>query len=422
METTSNKKFQRIVVMFALIVSGSVIYELPYLSYSYYDLMLEAFQITNTQMGILMSIYGIVAMFGYFPGGWAADRISPRKLLTFSLLTGGAAGFAFLTFPPYPILIAIYAFWGFSTSVTFWAALMKATRQLGDSNEQGRLFGALESGRGLLPILYGMVILAIFNFLGAELLGLKGVMLSYSILEIIGGIFVWFVIKEKNHSQDNTKVGAGLKDVVAVMKIPSVWLLAIIIFASYTLYTGLSYFTPYLTECYMATASQAAFFGLIKTYGFALVGGILAGIIADKIGSNSKVIVFSNILPIITLIALIFLPAQPGTIVAFLAITVVLGLSIFMVRGVYFAVIDEMQIPMQSCGAAIGFASFIGFMPESFVYTLYGSWLDAHPGITGYQYIFGYMLAISAIGFIIAIILYRRIKKAKLLGGNINVD
>jgi len=416
---TSQGKLQRIIVMFALIVSGSVIYELPYLSYSYYDLMIEAFQITNTQMGMLMSIFGIVAMLGYFPGGWAADRISPKKLLTFSLLSGGAMGFAFLTFPSYPILIAIYAFWGFSTSVTFWAALMKATRQLGDSTEQGRLFGVLESGRGLLPILYGMIILQIFNFLGSDLLGLKGVIFSYAVLELLGGIFVWFVIKDA--PQDKIKTSANIKEVLAVMRIPGVWLLAIIIFSSYTLYTGLSYFTPFLTECFGATVSQAALFGLIRTYGFAFLGGILGGVIADKIGSHSRVISYSNLIPIITLAVILLLPAQPDTIVAFLGVTTLLGLAVFMVRGVYFAVIDEMKIPMENCGAAIGFASFIGFMPESFVYTLYGYWLDKYPGVTGYHYIIGYMLALSALGFIIATILYQRIKKEKQLRGNTGV-
>ncbi|MDN3702013.1 hypothetical protein QWY96_15925 [Vibrio artabrorum] len=73
----------KIKAMIALIISGSVIYELPYLSYIYYDLLLESLNINNTEMGILMSVYGFIAMIGYFPGGWLADRVSARYLLSF---------------------------------------------------------------------------------------------------------------------------------------------------------------------------------------------------------------------------------------------------------------------------------------------------------------------------------------------------
>ena len=40
--TAKNSKVKKYVALFALILAGSTIYELPYLSYNYYDVILEA--------------------------------------------------------------------------------------------------------------------------------------------------------------------------------------------------------------------------------------------------------------------------------------------------------------------------------------------------------------------------------------------
>ena len=32
---------------------------------------------------------GLASMIFYWPGGWIADRFSPRKLITFSLIANG---------------------------------------------------------------------------------------------------------------------------------------------------------------------------------------------------------------------------------------------------------------------------------------------------------------------------------------------
>ena len=58
-------------------------------------------------------------------------------------------------------------------------------------------------------------------------------------------------------------------------------------------------------------------------------------------------------------------------------------------------------------GTAVGVASFIGYLPEGFTYPLIGYWLDTHPGLPGYQITFSYMLAISLVGILAALLLWR---------------
>ncbi len=401
----ANKK--KYLSLFTLIFAGSTMYELPYLSYSYYDAIIRALGITNTQLGTLMSIFGLVAMFGYFPGGWVADRFKSKYLLTFSLISMTICGIVLSFFPPYPILVIIYAWYGFSTSVIFWSAMLKATRQLGDSKEQGKLFGMLESGRGLLPLLYGMAILSVFNLFGNSDESLKVVILCYSGLALLGAVLSWLTIKKEN-TKEETREKISVKDVLRVVKMPSAWMIGIIIFSSYNLYVGMSYLTPYITDIYGESESVAAFLNLVRNYGLAVFGGIVSGIIADKVGSNCKVLVFLSILPVLSMGVLSMIAPSQSTFVIFICVMVLLGIGVYMVRGIYFALIDEIKIPIEITGAAMGFVSFIGFMPEAFLYTVFGYFLDTYPGVQGYKYVFIWMFVVSLIGLITVFVLYQK--------------
>lgn len=412
--TNKQSKIKKYVALLAIVLAASTIYELPYLSYTYYDLMLEALNITNMQMGLLMSIFGFVSMIGYFPGGYLADKISARKLITFSLIGVGILGFFISTFPAFPFVVVIYVLYGILSSVTFWAAMLKATRQLGDSSEQGRLFGMRESGTGLMPVLYGMIILFVFNTTGATFLSLRWVMIGYALLAILGGVFAWFGL-EDNKQTDNPeeKTGASFRALTKVIKMPNLWLLGIVVFSAASIYASYSYITPYLTEFFGLSASTVVFLGLIRIYGMAVLGGLLSGFIADKIGSKIKVILFISIVPIICFSAFMLIPADPAYLTVFIVFMLATGLSLFMIRGIYFAVIDEINIPLAISGTAMGFVSLIGFLPESYVYTLFGGWMDKYPGIGGYQHIFVYMIIVTIAGFIAAGLLFRNLFKKK---------
>lgn len=406
------QNMKKYLTLFALCLTGAVVYELPYLSYGYYDLMLEAFSIDNTQMGTLMSAYGLVAMLAYFPGGWLADKYPAKILMIISLVATGLLGLWISTFPSYPILLLIYILWGISITLPFWAAMLKATRQLGDSSEQGRLFGILEAGRGLFPVFYGLIIVWIFNKLGAALGAMRGVFIAYSVLCFIGALVAFLFIKYEKEERERQK-GASGKEVLQIIKMPGMWLVALVIFSSYNMYACFSYLTPYMTEFFGLSDSMGATLYLIRFYAIGVVGGIASGFIADKTGSNARVIAIVFLIAIAGLIGFLVVPTGPANLIMVIIALFVVAIGIFMSRGIYFATIDELNIPMHLTGAAIGFASVIGFMPEAFVYTLVGNWLDTYPGTQGYHILFIYMLVFAVVGTAAAFVLYRRIKKQK---------
>lgn len=119
----------------------------------YYLPLAEALNLNNTQVGSLVSVFGVTSLLSYFPGGWLADRLSSRKLFTTSLLSTGIAGLYFATFPSYEVSLAIHAFWGMSITFLFWGAMIRVTRNWAPPEEQGKAFGILETGRGLGEVL-----------------------------------------------------------------------------------------------------------------------------------------------------------------------------------------------------------------------------------------------------------------------------
>ena len=102
-----------------LAFAGTIIYGLPYFRSYYYDTYQNLYHLTNTQMGLLGSAYGMLGVFSYMFGGVLADRFKAKKLLILSMIATGLGGFLHLFVTDFRALMAIYALWGFTSLLTF---------------------------------------------------------------------------------------------------------------------------------------------------------------------------------------------------------------------------------------------------------------------------------------------------------------
>ena len=158
---TSNARRASIIV--ALIAAGEAIFVLPFvLTRVFRPTFLDVFGITNLELGTAFSFYGIVAMAAYFGGGPLADRYSARRLMAAALLVTGLGGVALAGIPSPRGLNILWGIWGLSTILLFWAAMIRATREWGGISGQGRAYGILEGGRGLLAAVIASVTVVVF--------------------------------------------------------------------------------------------------------------------------------------------------------------------------------------------------------------------------------------------------------------------
>ena len=147
---TPAARLRRYLQFAVIVLAAGTLYPLMYLRQNFEISVLEALGITASDLGELYSLLGFVFAVAYIPSGRLADRFQPRLLMAFSLLAVGALGFWFSTWPSLAELRLIFLGWGLAGGLCFWASLIKAVKLLALSNEQGRFFGILDGGRGLV--------------------------------------------------------------------------------------------------------------------------------------------------------------------------------------------------------------------------------------------------------------------------------
>lgn len=400
---------RRWLIMMVLSISGGTIYFLPILQEVYYQPLATALNLDNTQVGSLVSIFGVFAMLSYLPGGWVADKVSPRILLSSSLLLTGFLGLYFATLPSYPMSLLIHAIWGITTSLLFWGAVVRVTRNWASADDQGKAFGFLQTGRGLVEILVSMAILAVFGYLGGTNFALSVVITLFSILIIFSGILSWVIIKDDDDGKYSSSQfsGSPIRDIITVLKLPVVWLIAIVVLAAYSAYWGTYRFTSYSSDIFGMSIIMAGVIGVGKMW-MNPPAAFMAGFIADKNGIAKSVSVLFIIL-VISFVIFAFMPGIPSLIPMMIINIAIASFAVFALRGIYFALLEEGGVPKGVTGTAAGFISMIGFTPDIFMPLMGGILLDTLPGDQGYRYFFLIVAGICFIGCMASVTIYRQI-------------
>jgi MFS family permease len=288
-----NAKISKWMTIISLVLAGEMIFSLPFhIARFFRPTFLEVFQLTNTELGDAFAIYGITAMIAYFPGGPMADKFSVRKLITLSLLATGAGGIVLAQIPGTLVIKIIFGYWGISTIFLFWAAMIKATREWGGKLNQGKAFGLLDGGRGLVAAGFASIAVMILNTIlyrygetisdEQRILGMKTIIYFYSFLTISAAFVSWIFIPEtKMQPGETVNARLGLSTILT-SKIT--WLLSIIIVCSYCGYKGLDYYSLYLHQILGFSEVDAARFVSNASYlrAFAAIG---AGFLADRFSS-----------------------------------------------------------------------------------------------------------------------------------------
>lgn len=395
--------------MFSLIVAGEAIFSLPFhVTRFFRPTFLEVFGFTNTDLGLVQAAYGIVAMLAYFPGGQLADLFTARKLLIASLLATAAGGIYFAQIPAYEGMQFLFAFWGLTTILLFWGALIRATREWGAADAQGRAFGILDGGRGLFAALVGVVAVMVFRAFFPEdvaqatdadrVRALQNVIYCYTIFTLLAVPLVWFFVPDSEetiaHEQSITSnLWHRLRDVV---RLPTVWLQAIIIVSAYVGYKALDNYSLFAFTAYGLDEVEAAELTAYSVW-IRPVAAIAAGLLADRIlPSRATALCFAMLILCFGFLG--FDDPDTAHVWILLANIVVASAAVFGLRGIYFALFEEGQVPAIDTGTATGLVSVIGFTPDVFMGPLSGFILDGSPGVPGHQQFYLVMTGFAALG------------------------
>ena len=413
----NNKKF---LILTLLILSGEFIYFLPYvLSRVFRPTFLDVFQLNNFQLGSLFSVYGVVALLSYIYGGVITDRYSPRKLMSSALFLTALGGLVLASYPSYQTLQILYGYWGFTSVFLFWGAMIKATRLWGGDNNQGKAFGFLDGGRGIVAASMGSIGVFVFTIVltsdieSASVLerqeAFRYVILLSSFMVAFIGLLVLIFLRNMEDKNTNFELPLNtLTNIKGVLKNESIWLLMLIIMCAYVGYKVTDIYSLYASEVMLYDQIEAAEVGALQLYLRPIVC-IAIGLLGDRT-KNMFWIIFGFVTMLIGALIFSFGIIKPDMNFIFFLSLVILAVGTYSIRALYFAVLKEANVAFALTGTAVGIISVVGYSPDIFAGPIMGYLLDENPGIIGHQYVY-FMLVIFSIIGLIASIRFARLTK-----------
>lgn len=410
MENTS--KLRKILSILVLGVAGGSIYLIPYIRYVFYDWQVAAMGITNAQLGFLTTMYTIGNVILYIPGGIISDKFSTKKSMLISLLSTALLTALFaLKVNSYPLALIIWLLFAVTTTFLFWCSLMKTIRLIG-GEDQGFFFGLYYMGNGLTGAFSNAMAIRLSNMGSTDTAKFQIAVWVYAAVVFIAFLLILFFLKVDSTKTSNVKGNEfEFKQVGELLRNPIVWIFSLIVFTGYAVYSSTSYFTPYLTDVVGISAEDSGYLAIVRQFLFYVLSPI-SGFMADRVvKSTSKWFMFLFGVLAALFIGVMFIPSSVGTglISLYSLLPGLFGLALY---GIVFSVASEARIPARVMGTAVGIASIIGYAPDFFMATMFGSWLDQF-GSKGYNYIFIFLAITCVVGLVASGYIFARLKKTK---------
>ena len=134
------------------------------------------------------------------------------------------------------------------------------------------------------------------------------------------------------------------------------------------------------------------------------ISALLAGYIADKI-SPSKCTKFLFLFLVLSYLVLAALNVNNQLIYILYLNLIISMIGVFSLRGIFYSLLKDANIPSIITGIAVGIVSFIGYMPDIYIGPIAGYLLESYNIIIGFKVFFVFLFLISAFGLATSIYL-----------------
>ena len=411
----SGNNLRRYFQFFLIVLAAGAIYPVIYLRTNYQVTILEVFGLTSSDLNNFYSFLGLAYVIGYIPSGLISDRFSAKWLISISLAGTAICGFWFATVPDPSQVRIIFFLWGFFSVFTFWSAHMKLVKMLARSSEEGRFFGILDGGRGVVEALMGTLGLAVFaailgssTEMATKTSALVSVINLYSAIVLACAILIAILVdsdeklaKHAEHAGERSEAEKfHFRDIGKLLINGNVYLMGSVIFMGYATFWTVYYLGGFLQT---KVGVDAVTVGTITTIVLWMrpVGGFIGGFLADRIG-RPQTVAGAVVGAAVLLILLTMLPVT--SVKTFYVVIVLLGIFLYAIRGTYWSLLGQCGINAVLMGTAIGVISFIGYLPDIILPQL-NSYLTATFGeVGGYDAYFLVSAGFALVGAIFALI------------------
>ena len=383
----------RTLVLLILSLIAGLMYLTPLLRFSFYDQMMDALNLTDIQIGTLGSVYAIFCVICYPVSGVLADKFSTKKLLVISNFAMALITIWYCLLPGFTSLIIIHGLYGIFSIATFWSPYLKAVRQLGSEEEQGRLYGISEGLRGIGQTIVATICLFVISGFASMSVGFRVLLIINAVVFILLMFAAIFVIPEdkieNNENKEKAKSDSIITIVITSLTSSSIWICIFVIMSGYTLWcTANGYIGTYCTRVLGISANLSSTLSIVRSYVIVFLAGAIS-IVAVLFTSK------------VTAICII--------------ITIVLAYIVNVLKSTYWSILGDAGIPVESTGMATGIISLIALTPDMYVPIIISRFISYGESIgnlkLGFDFMLIWLLVWSVLGIFSGVILKRRKEK-----------
>jgi len=404
-------KLKDIILLIALGMAGGAIYLLPYMKYYFYNQMIDNTRLSGQNLGFLVTMYGIAQIFVLLPGGIIADRISNRTCICLSMIATGILTILYgFVYTSYMASLIIWFLLAFTTLFLAWPAILKSVRTIGSENSS-TAYSIYYASNGLTGALGGYLIIKVYSAVSAKngSMAYTYGMLTSAMVNMVIAIILFYLLRNMKENSNGTNKIPTIKDSLTVLKLPIIWIITLALFCTYTLYVGMSFFTPYLTDAFHMSNETSGTLSLVRSYVFMSLTP-LTGLIADRLlKSTLKWFILVCPILIIILLAIFVIGENVDVVILVSVLTMFVAFFICTIYSSMFSILSECKIPIAVAGTAISLVSIFAYTPDMFIQPLFGYFADKNQ----YQFIFvGLILAAILAGISCLILLKMNEKKS----------
>ena len=305
----------------------------------------------------------------YLPSGIVADIVRVRTLSWVGFGITALLTFWYAMFPSLATIRMLFVAMGISTILIWWGIRYKLVRLISEEDGYSRNIGLSYAFYGLAGLILGF-----FNSWLVTHLASRGdiVPMIILLLAVLSFLFIPKFAGEIGSSEG----GFDVKQLGQVLVNPVVWLAAATLFFVYFFYTGVNQTTGYMKDVMNLAPAVVTVVATVRTYGVSLLSAPIFGGVAAKVGSPSRVIATGSIVAALLFGVFVFLPSGANAFVT-AALVIVLAFMANGVFGIVSSQLAEGKVSPAVFGTASGLLSVIGFLPDTFSYTWFGSIRDA---------------------------------------------
>lgn len=409
--------FRDLMVFIILSATVAIAYQLPYLRFTFYDQMMAALHLNNTQIGVLATAVNLVSTLSYPIGGVLASRFSTRSMISVTLaaFVGLTVWYAFTT--SYIMLIIIHVLYGFFGIATLWSAYLNGIRNLGTAENQSTIFGSSEATRGIVQTILGFSFLGVVGIAATPAVGFRSLLLvGAAVTAVFFVLALIFLPKEEKQALESAE--EEKYSLMDVLKNKGVWIMIFMIMGAFMTWSlGNGYLTTYTVQVLDISPSLASTLGIVRSYIIVFVAGFLGGWVLDRFTYKGKAIMLLLSVIFVSVLAVML---TSKVVPLCIGITLLIAFVANIVKSTYWSTMDQAGIPVKMTPMATGIISFIAFIPDFVVAPICGAWLDAASAAgnaaAGFTKIFIMIMSFAVLGIIFSFLLMKRTKQLEHRG------